>query len=79
MSLCFKEAFDQKQNGQIDEDRYLDHLLAHCKGAHHPDDDFRYESAEIWPLQEADLFGYSIWVWYRELDPVEGLPLLSDS
>ena len=37
-SLCFLEAFNAKQNDQITEKEYLNHLLAHFRGVRHSQD-----------------------------------------
>ena len=73
MSLCFLEAFRQKNNGSITEDEYLDHVLAHCQGVEHEEDD-----TEMQELRAMDLFGYSIWSWSKHMDSIKGnkLPTL---
>lgn len=37
-SLCFKEAFDARERGEINHDEYLMHLVAHFGELRHPAD-----------------------------------------
>jgi hypothetical protein len=69
MSLCFLEAFEEKQKGNITEQEYFHHLFAHCLGIEHERD----ESLNIdWDLHDADPFGYSVRCWTRRMDHVKG-------
>jgi hypothetical protein len=72
MSLCFLEAFNQKKNGSITEDEYLQHLLAHCQGVEHQYDESKPWDEPMVELKNADLFGYSIWLWSRKMDSIDG-------
>jgi hypothetical protein len=68
MSLCFAEAFKQKEDGKISEEEYLDHMLAHCQGwisVEHEGDDDKPWSLRKEKLLETDPFGYAIWLWSR--------------
>ena len=38
MSLCFKDAYRERQNNKITEEAYLGHLIAHFRGVRHPED-----------------------------------------
>jgi|SRR5271170_1726395 len=69
MSLCFLEAFQEKQKGNITEQEYIHHLFVHCQGVEHERD----ELVQIdWDLLETDPFGYSIRCWSRLMDHVKG-------
>ena len=72
MSLCFLEAFKQKESGTITQDEYMNHLLAHCQGEDHEEDAMMPWDAPIFELKDSDLFGYSIWVWSKKVDQMKG-------
>ena len=69
MSLCFLEAFEEKQKGNITEQEYIHHLLVHCQGVEHERD----ELVKVdWKLLEIDPFGYSVRCWSRLMNHVKG-------
>jgi hypothetical protein len=39
MSLCFLEAFQEKQKENITEQEYIHHLFVHCQGVEHKGDE----------------------------------------
>ena len=51
MSLCFLEAFQEKQKGNITEQEYIHHLFVHCQGVEHEGDDLMETD---WDLLEAE-------------------------
>ena len=69
MSLCFIEAFQEKQKGNITEQEYFHHLFLHCEGV-------EYERDELvkldWDLLEIDPFGFSVRCWFPWMDLVKG-------
>jgi hypothetical protein len=72
MWLCFLGAFEKKKNGDITEDEYLQHLLAHFRDAWHDEDEMKPWDAPISKLKSKDLFGYSIWHWSsNSLPPIK--------
>jgi hypothetical protein len=68
-SLCFLEAFQAKQKGDITEEEYIHNLFLHCQGVEHDDDEERTLDSE---LQETDPFGYSVRCWSCNIYPVKG-------
>jgi hypothetical protein len=72
MSLCFLEAFQEKQKGNITEQEYIHYLLVHCQGVEHEGDDWREIDDN---LLETDPFGYSVRSWSLRIDHVKGNPL----
>jgi hypothetical protein len=72
MSLCFLEAFQEKQKGNITEQEYIHHLFVHCQGVEHEGDDW---TKTDWNLLETDLFGYSVRSWSLRIDHVKGNPI----
>ena len=72
MSLCFLEAFQEKQKGNITEQEYIHHLFVHCQGIEHEGDDW---TKTDWNLLETDLFGYSDRSWSLRIDHVKGNPI----
>ena len=71
MSLCFLPAFQAKQRGEITEEEYIRHLLAHCKGVRHGDEDW-YKHAAL-DIRDADPFGHSVRSWALTMDQIEGM------
>jgi hypothetical protein len=69
MSLCFLEAFQEKQKGDITEQEYIHHLFVHCQGIEHEGDDW---TKRDWDLLETDWFGYSVRSWSLRVDHVKG-------
>ena len=69
MSLCFLEAFQEKQKGNITEQEYIHHLFVHCQGVEHEGDDWTETDGD---LLEADSFGYSVRCWSLRIDHVKG-------
>ena len=69
MSLCFLEAFQEKQKGNITEQEYIHHLFVHCQGIEHEWDDW---TKRDWDLLETDWFGYSVRSWSLRVDHVKG-------
>jgi hypothetical protein len=72
-SLCFLEAVQAKQKGDITEEEYIHNLFLHCQGVEHDDDE---ERTLDWELQETDPFGYSVRCWSRRMDQVKGMGIL---
>ena len=70
MSLCFLEAFHEKEKGNITEEEYIHHILVHCQSVEHDEDEGWGESA--WKLEDADPFGYSVRCWSLQMDHVQG-------
>ena len=61
MSPCFLKAYEKKDRGEIKEDEYLQHLLAHFRDAWHEEDEMKPWDPPISQLKSVDLFGYTIW------------------
>jgi hypothetical protein len=63
MSLCFKAAYEERRSGNITEETYLDHLIAHFRGVRHAED-----SREASTGPSLDSFGASIQEMVLETD-----------
>jgi hypothetical protein len=76
MSLCFMEAFKEKRKGNITEEEYIHHLLSHCKGVTH-DEDEKITGVYV-ELSDKDPFGYSLRCWaldmmLNDITPIENV------
>ena len=70
MTLCFLAAFEAKQRGEISEDEYIRHLLAHCTGVRHDNEDW-FKDAAL-DIRDADPFGHSVRSWALTMDTIDG-------
>ena len=73
-SLCYLQASEAKQRGEITESEYFHHLFAHCTwaGEEHEDDEKYLGIGINWALRDADPLAYSISCWAKRMDPVDG-------
>jgi hypothetical protein len=55
MSMCFRAAFQAKEDGKITESEYISQLIAHFKGTRHKEDD-----GDDSDLGKIDPFGASV-------------------
>lgn len=72
-SLCYLQASEAKQRGEITESEYFHHLFAHCTwaGEEHEDDEKYLGIGINWALRDADPLAYSISCWAKRMDPVD--------
>ncbi|KAI1075723.1 hypothetical protein F5B20DRAFT_559161 [Whalleya microplaca] len=66
-SLCFLEAFRERQQGNISEEEYYHYLLGHCTGPLHERDESDGPRID-WELLEVDPFGYAVRCWAQGMD-----------
>ena len=73
-SLCFLEASQEKEKGNITWEQYIHNLVIHCtaKNLHSPDVEW-WKRGTDWELLRADPFAYSVMTWTRQIRGIKGM------